>query len=266
MLLFEALSLPFMWRALEAGVLVALFASYYGVFVVQRGLSFLGDGLAHAAFGGVALGILLGVEQPLWVAVPFTILVAAAIVWIQERTSLKWDTAIGILFPVSFALGIVFLSLRQEYARDAFAILFGSILAVSHSDLWIARAVAAASLLTLPLWGRWAYATVDRELARSDKLSTLRDDYILAIAIAVAVVVASKVVGVLLVGAFLVIPSATARLFAKRFSTMTLLSVALGVVSVVLGLLLSYQFDLPSGPTVILTQALFFTVGLFTRR
>lgn len=259
--MLDALALPFMRRALEAGLLLSAVASYLGVFVVQRGLGFFGDGLAHAAFGGVALGILLG-AQPLWVAIPFTLVTALLIVWVRGRTALKYDTAIGVFFAVAMALGIIFLSLREQYTRDAFTYLFGSILAVTPADLWIARALAVASLLLLPCWGRWAYATVDPELAQADRLPTLRDDYALAGAIAVTVVIAVKIVGMVLVAAFLVIPAAAARLFTRRFATMTVLSLLIGVASVLAGLWISYQRDLPTGPAIILVQAAFFAVGV----
>ena len=155
--MIEMLGLPFVQRALVAGVLVGFLASYYGVFVVQRHLSFLGTGLSHAAFGGVALGLLLGVE-PLWIAVPFTVLVSLGINWVRGQTGLAGDTSVGIFFAISVALGVVFLSFRQQYSADAFAYLFGSILAVSRADLWVTFGVAAATLLSFPLWGRWAYA------------------------------------------------------------------------------------------------------------
>jgi zinc transport system permease protein len=120
----EFIYLPYIQRALLGGVLVGFLASYYGVFVIQRKLSFLGSGLAHAAFGGIALGILLSIE-PLWVAVPFTILVAAGIAWVSDKTELGGDTAVGIFFSVSMALGIIFLFLKRTYTRDAFSYLFG---------------------------------------------------------------------------------------------------------------------------------------------
>ena len=132
--MFELLTLPFMQRALIAGLLIGFLASYYGVFVVQRGLSFLGSGLAHAAFGGVALGLLLE-SEPLWIAVPFTIIVAIGITWVKNRTELGSDTTIGIFFSVSMALGIIFLFLRKQYSADAFTYLFGSILSVTVIDI-----------------------------------------------------------------------------------------------------------------------------------
>lgn len=255
-----------MQRALVAGCLVGFLASYFGVFVVQRRLSFLGAGLAHAAFGGVALGLLLQTE-PLWVAVPFTIVVALVINWIRAATGLTGDTAIGIVFAVAVALGVVFLSLRESYTADAFTYLFGSILAVTPVDLWITFAVAAAAAASWSMWSRWAYATFDAELAAADGLVTGRDDYVLSVLLAVTVVVAVKVVGILLVAAFLVIPAASARLLCSTFARMTVLSVGLGVASAVAGLFISYWVDVPSGATIILVQAgIFIVITVLARR
>ena len=257
----EILSFPFMQRALIGGALVSFLASFYGVFVVQRGLSFLGSGLAHAAFGGVALGLLLRVE-PLWIAVPFTVIVALCIAWVREKTELGSDTAIGIFFAVSMALGIVFMFLKQSYTDDAFTYLFGSILAVTNRDLWIMAAIAILSLFTAPLWKRWAYATFDRDLALADRLPVIRDDYILSVLIAVTVVVAIKVVGIVLIAAFLVIPAASARLLSPTFRKMTLYSILIGVTSSLFGLLLSFYLDVPSGALIILLQATTFFIAM----
>lgn len=263
--MLEPLTYPFMQRALIAGVMVGFLASYYGPFIVQRQLAFLGSGLAHAAFGGVALGILFN-QQPLWVAAPFTALVAIGIVWVRERTKLASDTTIGIFFAVSMALGIIFLSLKEGYVADAFTYLFGSILAVSTVDLWTIGAVTLLTVCTFPLWRTWAYATFDRSLARADRLPVLRHDYFLAVALAVTVVVSIKVVGIVLIAAFLVMPAATARVLTTTFAAMTLVSVAVGVGSVIVGLYASYFSDLPTGPTIILTQAAILAIAVIARR
>lgn len=258
--MLEALSLPFFQRALAVGVLVGLLASYYGVFVVQRRLSFLGVGLSHAAFGGVAIGLLAG-TNPIWAALPFTVLVALGITWITQRGTMSGDTAIGVFFAVSLALGVVLLSFRHAYVAGAFTYLFGSILAVRPADLWIVGAIAVVTIVTGPLWGRWAYATFDRDLARADGLPVQRDDYVLSVLLAVTIVAAVKIVGIVLAAAFLVIPAATARLVASTFSTMTLASLVVGGTTAVGGLVLSYAFDLPSGATIILVQAVAFCVA-----
>jgi zinc transport system permease protein len=255
--MFDALQYGFMQKALIAGLLCGIAASYYGVFVVQRGLSFLGDGLAHAAFGGVALGLLLG-QEPLWVAVPFTVIVAVLITYVRDNTSLASDTVIGIFFATSMALGIVFISRLQTYSTDAFHYLFGSILGISKLDLWAAAGVLALVLITLKLWPRWAYATIDREAAMADRLPVKFDDYLLSVLIAVTVVVSAKIIGVVLISALLVIPAASARLVSRRFLGMTVVSVVIGAATVIIGLFSSYQFDLPSGASIILVQAVVF--------
>jgi zinc transport system permease protein len=264
--LSSALQYPFMQRALLAGGLIGLIASFYGVFVVQRGLSFLGNGLSHAAFGGIALGLLLGIH-PLMVAVPFTVAVSLSIHALQTRTRLSGDTAIGIFFAVSMALGILFVSFKRQFTADAFAYLFGSILAVDETSLLLTFGLFILTLVNIKFWSPWAYATFDRDMALADRIPVQRHDYWLSVLIAITVVAASKVVGIVLIAAFLVIPAATARLLSSRFEQMTVLSVMIGVSSTFLGLLGSYVLDLPSGPVIILLQAMLFFVGvLFSKR
>lgn len=260
--LISIFTLPFMQRAMAAGAMLGLVSSYLGAFVVQRGMGFLGDGLAHAAFGGVALGLLLGAE-PLSVAIPFTVAVALAITWLKEQARVTADTAIGVFFAVSVALGMVFLSMKKDYTVDAFAYIFGSILTVGETDLLVAALLVLSLGFLLPSWRRWAYASFDRELAETDALPVKRDDYALAAFAAVTVVVAVKILGAVLVSAFLVVPAATAQRLARSFFAMTLWSMALGLGTAILGLALSYVLDLPSGATVVLLQAaLFFAASL----
>lgn len=148
-LLEGALALPFFQRALMAGVLVGLLGGYLGTFVVQRGLAFLGDSLAHAAFGGVALALLLG-AAPLAVALPFAVAAALLVTYLRSRTELGPDTSIGIVFAVSAALGVLFLGLQREFTVDAYAYLFGSILGVSSADLLVMAALTALVAVSVP--------------------------------------------------------------------------------------------------------------------
>ncbi len=254
----DILSMTFFQRALIAGVLVGFLGSFYGVFVVQRKMSFLGNGLAHAAFGGVALGLLLQAE-PLWIALPFTILVAILITLLKEKTTLEIDTSIGIFFALSMALGIIFLSLKKDYSVDAFSYLFGSILLVNKTDI-TAEAVLSliTALLSLRYWKRWAYASFDRELARADRHKTRFDDYLLSVMIALTIVLSIKLVGIVLIAAFLVIPAATARLSADRFFTMTIKAIIFGISTSLIGLLISIFLNLPTGAVIILFQSVLF--------
>ncbi len=264
--MFEIFSIEFMQRALIAGVLVGFLSGYYGVFIVQRGLGFLGSGLAHAAFGGVALGVLLN-QEPLWIAVPFTVLVAIGITWVKDKTNLGGDTTIGIFFSVSMALGVIFIFLKRQYSADAFNYLFGSILSVTITDILVSAILIIVTLLLFPFWRRWAYSSFDRELAQADRIPVDLDDYLLSVLISVTVVVSIKVVGIVLIAAFLVIPPAAARLISRSFSRMTLLSIITGTVTALIGLWISYYLDVPSGATIILLQAfIFFFIMIVTRR
>lgn len=263
--MFDAFSLPFMQRALACGMLVGFVASYFGVFIVQRRMAFLGSGLAHAAFGGIALGLFASVG-PIYVAIPFTIIVAVAIVWVRENTALAEDTAIGVLFAAAMALGIVFIQLKQGFSVDAQTYLFGSVNYVAAADVWLAAALACATLATMPLWGAWAYATFDRNLARTDRVNVLSHDYALAVAMALAIVVAIKIVGILLISAFLVLPAAIARMLSHSFFQMTAISMLIGTITPAIGLSIAAATDLPSGATIILLQTVLFVIAMGIRR
>lgn len=282
MTIFEALALPFLQRALVAGLLIAVATGLLGVFVVQRRLSFLGDGLAHAAFGGMGIGAftivatgLVGsglalLRDPIWIAVPFSLLAAWAIYALRRRTDLSSDTAIGIAFAVTVALGVMFFSLIPPDANlgvSLMDLLFGSILGVRGDDLWVILIVTAlAVLVTATYWGRLAYATFDDELARSDGVDTARLELVLYLLAAVVIAVSAVVVGVILMAAYLVIPAATARLLARTLAQMTTLTVLLGVAATVTGLAASFLLDVPSGSTIVLVQAVIFSAAAIVRQ
>lgn len=264
--MLEILSMPFMQRAFAAAVLVAFMASLFGVFVVQRKLSFLGDGLSHSAFGGVALGLLLGIE-PLAIAVPATFLVALGIVWIKRKTNIAEDTSIGIFFAVSVALGVVFLALKRNFSADAYTYLFGSVLAVSSIDL-IATVIICILVVAIMIkyWKIFAYAAFDEELARSDGIRTGFADYFFTAVISLVIVISIKLVGIVLITSFLIIPAATAKLAARTFSQMTVLSICFGLSGSILGLFLSVILDLPSGAVIILFLAAEFGITALIRK
>lgn len=271
MSLVDALHLAFMQRALAAGVLVAAMTGLLGVFVVQRRLSFLGAGLAHAAFGGMGLGAfiivstgLLGsglglLRHPLWIAVPFSLLAALAIAWVRANTRLSSDTAIGVFFAVSVAMGVLFFSIIPpdvNLGLSLMDLLFGSILGVTGPDLAVIAVVTVVALaFLLAAWGHLGYATFDEELARTDGVRARLLEYLLFACAALVIAVSSVVVGIILMAAYLVIPAASARLLARSLAQMSVLSVVLALVSTVAGLALSYLLDVPSGSTIVLTQA-----------
>jgi len=242
----KVLSLSFMQRALVIGTIVGLLAGYYGVFIVQRRLSYLSAGLAHSCFAGIALGLLLGLD-PIGIAIPFTLFVALAMNWSIEKSKLEGDTIVGVFLSLAMAFGIIFLALKKEYSADAFSYLFGSLLAVSSYDVYLGIGTFGLSVLFLPAWSRWAYVSFDKELSLADRQPVVFQNYLLFGLLALTTTISVKILGVLLVTACLVIPPAIARMISQTFRQMTLFSVALGGVTVPAGLLASYELDFPSG-------------------
>jgi len=270
-LLLEPLALQFMQRALIAGLAIAGVCAVIGVFVVQRGLAFLGDGLAHAAFGGIAIGLFVGasVERAVWIAIPFTAAIAIGIGFILRRTQLRGDVAISVFFSFSLAIGVLFLGLRKATDRqiNIESLLFGNMLLVTPQVLAVVVAVAGVALaLTLVLWSRFAYAIFDPELAAISGVPVAVLEYLLLAQTAVVVVVAVKAVGVMLVSSFVVIPAATARLVGASLVRVTVLAFAIGTLGAALGLLASYHLDTPTSATIILIHCACFAAALVIGR
>jgi zinc transport system permease protein len=265
------LSQGFVLRALAAGTTLGAVGALLGVFVVQRGLGLLSDGLAHATFGGLALGLLLGAssDRAIWVALPFTVLIALGIQYVRRHTTLGGDVATGVLFAVSFAGGILFLGLRSASATpvNVEGLLFGSLLAVSPEALAVTVGVAVVVVTVLAVIGpRLAYATFDPELAALSGVPVAALEYALLGLTAIVVVVGVKTVGVVLVSAFVVIPAATANLLGRTPATIAGLAVALGVGGTAVGLFASYHLNVATGATIILTLGVMFFLALAVPR
>lgn len=269
--LIEPFLVPFMQRAMISGAVVGALCAMIGVFVVQRGLSFIGDGLAHAAFGGIGLGLLLGVtlERISWVALPFTALVALGIAYVLRRGSLRGDVATGVFSAVSFALGVLLLGLRPIDGPpvNVESVLFGSILAISPADVATILVVGAVTAVILgATWTRLAYATFDPDLAALSGVPVKALDYMLPALTAVVIVVAVKTVGIALVSSFVVIPAATAKMLGRSLGRVALIAVAIGLLGSSIGLFASYHANVASGATIILTLGAGFGVALLFRR
>jgi zinc transport system permease protein len=263
----EPLGYEFMQRALLAGIAVAAVCAVIGVFIVQRGLAFLGDGLAHAAFGGIAIGLYLGasVERAVWIAIPFTVAIALGIGFVLRRTQLRGDVATGVFFSFSFALGVLFLGLRTAADRPVQVeqLLFGNMLSVTPTVLYVLLAVAVIGcVLTLALWSRLAYALFDPELAAISGVPVAVLEYLLLAETAVVVVVAVKTVGVVLVSSFVVIPAATARLVGTSLGAATIIALVISTVGSAVGLIASYHLDTPAAATIILIHSAGFAGAL----
>ena len=254
----EVLSYAFMQRALVAGALIGALCAVIGVYVVLRGLSFIGAGIAHASFGGVALGFLLGVD-PVLTAIAFCLLTAWGIGAVARRGQVKEDTAVGIFFASTMALGILLIGLMEGYNVDLFGYLFGSILAVTPQDLGITLGLGALILLVVGLlFKELVFITFDPEMAEVVGLPAGPLYFLLLSLIALTVVLSIKVVGIVLVSALIVTPAAAAYQLTEDFRRMMLLAVLLGVGATVGGLFLSYWLNTASGATIVLLATLFF--------
>src|SRR5512137_2389764 len=225
----EILSYGFIQRALIAGSLIAVLCSVLGVFLVLRRLSLIGDGLAHVTFGGVAVALLLRVTPPLvtLAAIPLVLAASLGILRLADRARIYGDTAIGIASAAGIAGGILIASVAGGFNVDLFSYLFGNILAVSPVELALCAGLFLVVLAVVIAFYPQLFAlTFDEELARTAGVRTERLNALLVLLTAVAVVLAMKVVGILLVSALLILPAATALQLARGFRT-TLLAAAL---------------------------------------
>jgi len=266
-LIIEPLTYGFMWRSLLAAIMVGIISPVLGAYVILRGMAFLGDALAHIILPGVVLAFLLG--WPLAVgALLVGILGAIGIGALSQRGEIREDTAIGIIFAGSFALGIALISTVRSYAVDLTHILFGDILGVSTTDLWITLGLGILVLATvIVFYKEFLVLAFDPKLAVVLRLPEQFLRYLLIVLIAVTIVTSLQTVGVALVLAMLVTPAATAQLLTQRLPTMMLVAAVVGVFSNVTGLYLSFYINVASGPAMVLVAtALFGLVFLLAPR
>ncbi len=260
--LLAPLEFGFMQRGLLASVLVATICGILGSFVVLKRLAFIGDALAHASFGGVALAFVLGANIYLGAFV-FALATALGIGAISQRGRVSSDTAIGVLFSGTFALGILIISRVESYTTDLFGYLFGDVLSITESDLWT---IAALGLVVLALVGAFyrqlLFVAFDPTVAAATGIPARALEYLLLALLGATIVTAIQAVGIVMVVALLVTPAATAYLFTSRFHHMILASVVVGAFSALLGIYLSYYLDLASGAAIILVATALFFVAL----
>lgn len=266
--MLEMFAYAYMQRALIAGVLVGAMCAVIGVYVVLKGLAFIGAGIAHASFGGVAIGVLLGIN-PIWAAVVFCILTAWGIGLVSRKGNVREDTAVGVFFASTMALGILILGLIHGYQVDLFSYLFGSIIAVTLQDVWTTIIITAVVLgCVIFLYKDLMFISFDPEMAEVTGVPAGKLYFLLITMMALTVVMSIKVVGIVLVSALIVTPAAAAYQLTEKFRNMMWLSVAFGVGSTVFGLILSDWLRIASGATIVLlaTLVFFFCTAISPRR
>jgi manganese/iron transport system permease protein len=262
----QPLTYAFMQRGLAAAVIVGILCAVMGTYVVLRGMAFIGDALAHAILPGVAVAYLVG-GNLLIGAIVTAVVVALGIGYFSRQGTIKEDTAIGILFAAALALGVALISSIRTYAVDLSHILFGNVLGVSPTDLWVTAGLGLLILVTVGLLYRpFLVISFDPVLAATLRLPAELLRNVMLILLALTVVISLQTVGVGLAAAMLITPAATAYLLSRRLLPMMLISAAIGAFSSLVGLYLSYYLNLVSGSAIVLTAtAVFLGVFLFKR-
>jgi len=265
--LTEPFVFGFMQRALVASVIVGVVCAVIGCYIVLRSMAFLGDALAHAILPGVAVAYLVGANL-LAGALAAGVIVAVGISFVTKAGTIREDTAIGIFFAAALALGVVLISTTGGYAVDLTHVLFGNVLGVSATDLWISGGLALVVLLAIVLlYRQLLVVSFDPVFGRTLGLRTHALRTGLFLMLAATIVVSLRTVGVALVAAMLVTPPAAAYLLTHRLPAMMAVSALIGVVSAVGGLYLSYYLDVASGGAVVLVAtAIFVLAFLFAPR
>lgn len=256
-----------MQRALLAALALSPLAALLGVFVTARRMAFFSDTISHAALAGVALGLWWGLVEPTWTLIAFSLLVAAALMWLKENTELLTDTLMALLLSGSVALGIMLLSLMRGSQGQLHRLLFGDILAVSWRDVGLAALLFAVvgtglfrrlSALTL--------LTVHEDMAHVCGVPVRRLNYAFVIVLTLVVTLSIRLLGILLVTSLLVIPPAAARNLSSNLRQQIGFSVVLGLTGGLGGVVLAGQFDVPCGPAIVLTNTGLFLFSLVIGR
>jgi len=257
----------FLINALLAGIGLAVVAGPLGCIVVWRRMAYFGDTLAHSALLGVAMAVSVDIlPVPAVAATGMTI--AAVLFWLEKNRELSTDTLLGILSHTALALGLIVVSIEQARGTgiNLMGYLFGDILAVSGSELlWIYLGAALVLILYAYHWRALLSISVDEELAKIDGVHISRTRFIFMLLLALTIAVAIKVVGVLLITALLIVPSATARLFSSTPLQMVLLSVLFAIASVLFGLGGSLYWDIATGPAIVVASSIAFFVSRLLR-
>jgi zinc transport system permease protein len=258
---------PWMQRALLAALFLGPLCAFMGVFVTARRMAFFSDTISHAALTGVALGFWFGLSDPTWPMIAVSLLVALLIMWLRENTDLFTDTIMALLLSASVSLGVIILSLLKGFRGELHSYLFGEILAIGPQEVWLAAALFVVVGATL-FWQLtpMTLLTAHEDMARVCGVPARRFNYVSVIVLTFAVALTIRLVGIILTPALIVIPAAAARAVSRNLRQQILFSVVFGLISSIGGTLLSYQLDVQSGPTIVLTCVAIFTATLVLGR
>ncbi|MGV6808730.1 MAG: metal ABC transporter permease [bacterium] len=256
----------FIWQAFLAGLALVLVSGVLGSLIIWRRMAYFGDTLSHSALLGVSMGFVLGINLSLSTLF-ICLFIALIMLWIQRQKQLGQDTLLGILAHASLAWGMLALSFLEGVRVDLMAYLFGDILAVSPTQLWIIWGLTLLILLSLIwLWRPLLALAVDESLARVEGVPVGLVSVIYLLLLALLVAIAMHIVGMLFMTAMLIIPAAAARPFARTPEQMVLLASLMGLIALSAGLIISLQWDTPTGPSIVASATVLFTLSLLKER
>ncbi len=263
--MLDFLHYGFMQRAFVAGILIALLCAVIGLFLVLRRMAMLGDGLAHISFGGVAAGMLFGID-PILSALVFSVLGAFGIQKLKQQ-KVYGDSAIAIFFSFGLALGVILISLSRGFNADLYSYLFGSILAVREQDIILISLLGLGVLSTVYLFYKELfYITFDESSARASGLPVEKLDTLLVVLTSIIVVLSMQIVGILLVSSLIVIPASTALLLFKSFKKTIMGAIVIAITAVIVGLISAYYFNLAAGGAIVMVLVAAFSAVFFFRK
>jgi zinc transport system permease protein len=259
---FDILTYAFMQRSIVSGIAISLMCSVIGLFLVLRKQSLFGDALAHAAFGGIAAGLYLGV-YPMWTAFAVSISSALALTKIKQKFQISSDATVAILLSSGLAMGVILISMAKGFTVNIFSFLFGSILLVSlQNTLLILGLCGIILVIVLLLYRKLVYTTFSEEQAKISGIPVEKMNYLFVVIAAITVVSSMQLVGILLTSSLIVVPNVTAILFSKGFKQTAILSMSFAVFSAVIGILSSYLLNVAPGGMIVLISIIIFGVSL----
>ncbi|WP_134698781.1 metal ABC transporter permease [Ammoniphilus sp. YIM 78166] len=263
----------YLQNAMLAGVLVGIICGVVGCFIILRGMALMGDAISHAVLPGVVIAYMVGAS--FFVGAVITgVLTALAIGYVSQNSRIKHDSSIGIMFTAAFALGIVLITLRRGTGVDLWNILFGNVLAVSTTDLWMTIGIGVVVLVGIfVFYKQLLLSTFDPVMATAIGLPTKLIHYVLMLVLSLVTVASLKSVGIILVVAMLITPGSTAYLLTDRLPVMIGLSALFGAISAIVGVYFSFIYDVATGASIVLAASVLFMLafwfspkqGVFTR-
>ena len=257
--LLELFQYTFFQHALLGSLFASIACGIIGTYIVTRRLVFISGGITHASFGGIGIGLYAGVS-PILSAAVFSVLSAFGVEWLSKRSDMREDSAIAVFWTFGMAVGIIFSFLAPGFTPDLSSYLFGNILTITQSDIWMLAILSGVLTLFFSIFLRPILAIAfDREFARSQRMPVAAFEYMLMMFIALTIVACLRMVGIVLAISLLTLPQMTANLFTHNFKRIIWLSILLGYASCIGGLFLSYSLQVPSGASIIFVSILIYT-------